>query len=185
LEDAEALEEVDPSLRHLAVDAENIARLVAQTKAGQVATAFDPFADAYDDDGEDLRAFSPLMWAKIGDERYSIRPESGFTYDIACNALGEYVVTWIEENKAHALPDKAAAFRAADRLIARKHPERVVLFDTQARWRGTPASEKQIALLTKFRRGQPLPANLSKGEAARMLDTFFSRSRRRKVTDAA
>jgi superfamily II DNA or RNA helicase len=68
-------------------------------------------------------------------------------------------------------PSLAQAVGAADALIAGEMPK--VLVDPKARWRKDPASEKQIALLKKFR--VPFRVPLTKGEAGILLDKAFAR----------
>jgi hypothetical protein len=68
-------------------------------------------------------------------------------------------------------PSLAQAVGAADALIAGEMPK--VLVDPKARWRKDPASEKQIALLKKFR--VPFREPLTKGEAGILLDKAFAR----------
>jgi superfamily II DNA or RNA helicase len=174
---AEDMEEVDPRLRHLALDRESLDRLLAQTKAGQNATEIDLFS-VVAHDGEEIRAFSALTWVKLGDERYSIRPEPGYTYEISADTLGRYAARWIEGKRIRVTEDKAEAFRFADWLIRRDHEEKVILIDTKARWRRDPASEKQIALLARLRPGQPMPENLTKGQAKAIIDALFASSHR-------
>jgi ATP-dependent helicase IRC3 len=173
---AEELEEIEPRLRHLALDRESLDRLLAQTKAGQNAMEIDLFFSDVAHDGEEIRAFSPLAWVKLGDERYSIRPEPGYTYEISADTLGRYATRWIEGKRIRAAEDKADAFRFADWLIRRDHEEKVIFIDTKARWRRDPASEKQIALLARLRPGQPIPTTLTKGQAKAMIDALFASS---------
>lgn len=66
-----------------------------------------------------------------------------------------------------------------DWLIRRDHEEKVILIDTKARWRRDPASEKQIALLARLRPGQPIPTDLTKGQAKAMINALFASSHRR------
>jgi ATP-dependent helicase IRC3 len=177
VEMAEELEEIEPRLRHLALDRESLDRLLAQTKAGQNAMQIDLFS-VVALDGDEIRAFSPLAWVKLGDERYSIRPELGYTYTVEADTLGRYATRWIEGKRVRVAQDKADAFRFADWLIRRDHEEKVILVDTKARWRRDPASEKQIALLVRLRPGQPMPENLTKGQAKAMIDALFASSHR-------
>lgn len=68
-------------------------------------------------------------------------------------------------------PTLAKAVGAADALIQGDQPK--VLVDPKARWRRDPASEKQVALLKKFR--VPFKEPLTKGEAGILLDKVFAR----------
>lgn len=68
-------------------------------------------------------------------------------------------------------PTLAQAVGAADALIQGDQPK--VLVDPKARWRKDPASEKQVALLKKFR--VPFREPLTKGEAGILLDKVFAR----------
>ena len=68
-------------------------------------------------------------------------------------------------------PTLEKAVGAADALITAEMPK--VFTDPKARWRRDPASEKQVALLRKFR--VPFREPLTKGEAGILLDKVFAR----------
>ncbi len=68
-------------------------------------------------------------------------------------------------------PTLEKAVGAADALITAEMPK--VFTDPKARWRKDPASEKQVALLKKFR--VPYREPLTKGEAGILLDKVFAR----------
>jgi superfamily II DNA or RNA helicase len=68
-------------------------------------------------------------------------------------------------------PTLAEAVREADIRLSADQPR--VFTDPKARWRRDPASEKQVALLRKFR--VPFRQPLTKGEAGILLDKVFAR----------
>jgi superfamily II DNA or RNA helicase len=57
--------------------------------------------------------------------------------------------------------------------------KRKLFGDTDAPWRGKPASEKQIALLARFK--IPVKPDITKGEASDLLDAKFSKKKSKEV----
>ena len=178
---AEDLEDVDPRLHHLANDRESLERIVEKTKTGMSVVEIDLFSVVQYD--ETIRMFSPFSWIKAGDERYTLRPEKGFTYDIHVDTLGRYAVTWHEAKKTVIAGDKARAFRLADGLIRKKHSDKLMFVDASMPWRKKPASEKQLALIAKLTKGAA-PQNLTQGDAAILLDSLFASKRGKRTTAA-
>jgi superfamily II DNA or RNA helicase len=182
---ANDLESLDPRLQPQATDRDSLERIVAQTKRGLSVVEIDIFAALQENDS--LRAFSPYSWTDLGNERFLLRPEPGFTYEVHADALDRYALTWREEKKTVVAGSKSAAFRLADATLRKKHADKVPLFDTRQKWRQNPATEKQIALLGKLVPGRELPKNLTGGAASALLQALFARrvNGKRTDTDAA
>jgi hypothetical protein len=123
---------------------------------------------------------SPFMWYNASDEHFEVSPDAGeTTCTVFCNESLRWVVSSRQRYKRLALhgteyPDLIAAIYAADRTIAAEH-ENTALIERDAAWTRAPATEKQLAALARF--GATDEADLTKGEAARRLNEFFSRSR--------
>jgi hypothetical protein len=176
---AEAFEEIDPRLHAQAMDRETLERILKKVKTGMSVAEIDLFATIRRDDA--LRAFSALSWLAIGDERWSIKADTGRTYEIHVDALGRYVLTHVESKNSIVLGnDKRKAFLRVDSYIHKNHRERLALLDASARWRSAPASEKQRALIKELSPGEEIPPDLTKGDAAMLLDALMIARRARR-----
>ena len=120
--------------------------------------------------------FLALAWVKIGDERYVIQACLD-SYEIAADTLGHYRARLIETNAVSEPGDKHTAFRLADSVIRRDHDDKLALLETGARWRRDPASEKETALVARLFPDAEMPENLTKGQAGRLLDAYYTRRR--------
>jgi hypothetical protein len=80
---------------------------------------------------------------------------------------------------------KKKAFAYADRFIADHHREKLYAIDASARWRSTPASDKQLDLIAKLSRGTEIPENISKGDASLLIDTLMLAKKARRETKAS
>ena len=77
---------------------------------------------------------------------------------------------------ASSLPTADAALQLAESFVKQERREVTRLTDNSASWRRQPASEKQLAILRKWR--APIKPGLTKGEASDMLDAKIARGRR-------
>jgi superfamily II DNA or RNA helicase len=67
-----------------------------------------------------------------------------------------------------------AAFKAADDLIHNVAPEVLKVLRREETWHGDPATPSQLKLLTKFYKGKPIPPDLTKGKASRLIGSFMA-----------
>jgi superfamily II DNA or RNA helicase len=65
-------------------------------------------------------------------------------------------------------------FIAADGLIQKVSPEALKVLPREAVWHGDPPTEPQIKLLKKLFKGRPLPLDLDKGKASRLISSFMA-----------
>lgn len=132
----------------------------------------------------EVAGISALSWVSVGDGAISLRAgelRAWITTDMLGHAHLVLRRRPSAEPGAPAQPERlelsadfptlAKAVGAADALIGDEMPK--VLVDPKARWRKDPASEKQLALLKKFR--VPFREPLTKGEAGILLDKAFAR----------
>jgi ATP-dependent helicase IRC3 len=66
------------------------------------------------------------------------------------------------------------AFGAADELTLSKLGKDNKLLKREQEWHGDPATLAQIRMLNKFMKGTPLPPDLSKGQASRLIGSFLA-----------
>lgn len=132
----------------------------------------------------EVAGLSSLAWVSVGDGAISLRAgelRAWITTDMLGHAHlalrrrpdagpGQRPLPEMLELAAD-FPTLAKAVGAADALIAEEMPK--VFTDPKARWRKDPASEKQVALLKKFR--VPYREPITKGEAGILLDKAFAR----------
>jgi superfamily II DNA or RNA helicase len=181
---AEGLEEIDPRLHRLATDRESLDKVLAKVKSGMSVAEIDLFAMIARD--ETLSDFTGFTWLSVGEDRWSIRADKDKTYDIHVDALGRYVLTHTESKAVlHVSKNKKKAFAFADRFIAEHHREKLYTLDASARWRSTPASEKQIDLIAKLSRGTEVPENITKGDASLLIDSLMLAKKARQAAKAS
>jgi superfamily II DNA or RNA helicase len=65
-------------------------------------------------------------------------------------------------------------FAAADGLVQKTIPEALKVLNREAQWHGDPPTEKQIATLKRFFKGKPLPLDLDKGKASRLISSYLA-----------
>lgn len=132
----------------------------------------------------EVAGISTLGWVSVGDGAIALRAGELRAW-VTTDLLGRAHLVLRRRPAAEAglppqperlelaadFPTLAKAVGAADALIQGDQPK--VLVDPKARWRKDPASEKQVALLRKFR--VPFREPLTKGEAGILLDKVFAR----------
>lgn len=69
------------------------------------------------------------------------------------------------------------AFAAADSLIAEKCADTLRVLRRKEGWHDAPATDAQMNLLRKLYRGRPLPPDLDKGKASRLIAAALARKR--------
>jgi hypothetical protein len=67
-----------------------------------------------------------------------------------------------------------AAFKVADDLVYEKSPETLKLLRREEKWHSQPATTAQLNLLRKLCKGKPLPDDLDKGKASRLISSFLA-----------
>lgn len=132
----------------------------------------------------EVAGISTLGWVSVGDGAIALRAGELRAW-VTTDLLGHAHLVLRRRPAAEAglppqperlelaadFPTLAKAVGAADALIQSDQPK--VLVDPKARWRRDPASDKQVALLRKFR--VPFKEPLTKGEAGILLDKVFAR----------
>lgn len=66
------------------------------------------------------------------------------------------------------------AFQAADDHINREASECLKIIRREEKWHGDPPSIGQLNLLRKFFKGRPLPSDLTKGQASKLIGNFMA-----------
>lgn len=65
-------------------------------------------------------------------------------------------------------------FSAADGLVQKVAPDALKVLPREAVWHSDPPTEPQIKLLKKLFKGKPLPLDLDKGKASRLISSFMA-----------
>ena len=112
-----------------------------------------------------------FQWEVIPEQRLAILHCENREYQIWRSAdLDEYF--YAEVTGDSQLQGVSTTYKAAKALC--EADARQVLFGgPDAKWRSTPATEKQLALLKRLRIGHD-PATITKGDAARLIDARFA-----------
>lgn len=119
----------------------------------------------------EVEIHSKLSWHRGLNDSYVLMLPDKEQLTIHQNMLGEFEVsgTLNGEEISGTRDTLEAAFKSCDVTIAKLVPQQLPLLQRSAKWHSGPASEKQMATLRKLYRGQPVPANLSKGDAHRLI----------------
>jgi hypothetical protein len=124
---------------------------------------------------EEIRTYTQNTWQAVpagyrlglpDGERISIEPNLLDTWDIRLSTVrdGETLLSHAES--------LAAAVQSADRFVAVNRPAARRLVERSARWRDELPSDKQRQVLTRNK--IPVPAGLTRGQAAQMISQLVS-----------
>ena len=114
---------------------------------------------------------SKLSWHRGLNDGYVLMLPDKEQLTIHQNMLGKFEVTGTLSGKeiSGTRDTLEAAFKSCDITVAKRTPQHLSLLQRSAKWHSGPATEKQMATLRKLYRGQPVPTNLSKGDAHRLI----------------
>lgn len=140
-----------------------------------------------------LLEFTQLIWAELGPERYQINVDGRESLHIEQDPRGGYSC-WLrvrvdggggkdgETRVLGATDSIREVFARADKWIANNRPAAMGLLDATAEWRVDGPTEKQLKFLK--RKGLPITADLSKGDASRMIDAWIADNPRSPAQEA-
>lgn len=123
----------------------------------------------------ELRPYTQNTWHTVpggyrlslpNSEWISIEPNLLDSWDVQLSVVGEKVQPL---KRAESL---AEAVQVADRFVATNRPDAQLLVERAARWRNERPTDKQKAVLARNR--IPLPAGLTRGQAAQMISQLMS-----------
>lgn len=140
-----------------------------------------------------LLEFTQLIWAELGPETYHINVNATESLRIEQGALGSYTCRLRvrghsgsgqagEERVLGTTDTIREVFARADKWIANNRPAAMGLLDANAQWRVDGPTEKQLKFLK--RKGLPITADLSKGDASRMIDKWIADNPRSPAQEA-
>jgi ATP-dependent helicase IRC3 len=118
----------------------------------------------------EVEEHSKFAWHQSVDGGYVLLLPDRQKITITQNVLGQWELGGLLNGATDALQD---AFRTADRYVREQTDYSGTVF-RKAKWHGHPATEKQIATVRKLYKNKPLPANLSKGEAANLISAAIA-----------
>lgn len=124
---------------------------------------------------------SELIWHKSYDGGYIlILPDKDFV-KIQENLLTRWELSATIKGKRFKgeRESMAEAFSAADDLIKKEIPEALTVVKREASWHDAPATDAQLKLIKKLIKDKPIPNNLSKGDASRIIGTRLAAKPRR------
>jgi len=121
--------------------------------------------------GAEIRKRGPLEWRVFREDRRSVAKIFGHEFQIwKIGAQYQFAdMSW--RGKLHGV---ASSYPEAE-ARCEEEARRILFGDRDAPWRSTPASDKQIAMLTRFR--IPIPDGCTKGHASDLLDARFKKAR--------
>lgn len=166
----EDLENLDPVLRPMALDADLLGAVMQKVKDGLSVAEIDLFSALRVDPV--VRERSSLAWRQSGDDSWSLNA-GGEKYTIHADTLGRYV--FLDESGIRAVEYSVqTAFEYADAWIRHMHHDKMQILDVNQGegWRKQPATAPQIAFLEKKLKGRKLPSNLTRGDASLLIDSF-------------
>lgn len=79
----------------------------------------------------------------------------------------------IKGKKASGVRDTLAeAFSGADAVIAKFYPDAMTLLTREAGWHADPPTDNQLKALKRYFKGKTIPANLTKGQASKLIGQY-------------
>ena len=119
----------------------------------------------------ELSYSAEFAWVKTGETAYRLELDSGITVSIELTMMGHWETTIDPGSiEPHPMPGWEALHDAvsfAEIWVSARRPEALPLVDSEARWRRSPASTKQLALAA--RRGIEAPPEMTKGQASHLI----------------
>jgi len=114
---------------------------------------------------------SKLSWHRGLDNGYVLMLPDKEQITIHQNMLGKFEVAGTLNGKeiSGTRDTLEAAFKSCDATVTKRTPQHLSLLQRSAKWHSGPATDKQMATLRKLYRSQPVPTNLSKGDAHRLI----------------
>lgn len=124
-----------------------------------------------------LLEYSSLVWMESSPGHYVLNISNVERMKISENPLGTFDIFYINTESATTqkiitIQEMRLAFGVVDEWVKQHRPAQLKLVDGEAMWRKEAPSDKQIRWLKKF--GVPITADLTKGQAAIMLDQLFA-----------
>lgn len=124
---------------------------------------------------DEVIKYSKLQWYKINDRHYFIQIQKKERVDVVQDFLDRWgVVGVVDGNNFSEVNFKTLqeAFAYAEETIRIYGKQFLTLLRREAKWHKDAATEYQIRLLQKFK--IPIPENLSKGDAQKMIGRVLS-----------
>src|SRR5580704_5749312 len=122
---------------------------------------------------EEIQMFSDLTWHRSLDGGFVLLLPAKEKLEIRKNLLGKFDVSGIVNGKtvSGTRDTLEKAVRDCDAWIRKNASQQLPILRQKSKWHSTPATEKQRATLHKLLRGtgQQVPADLSKGDASRII----------------
>ena len=118
---------------------------------------------------------STLSWFRSMDG-YALSLKNGVKATIRQNLLGKFEISMVLNgtNYSGERDSLEAAFQAADATVRERAADMVRILGQTQRWHKDVATEKQLSLIRRILPGKQLPANLTKGAAARIISQHFA-----------
>jgi superfamily II DNA or RNA helicase len=119
---------------------------------------------------------SQLSWHPAADGGFVLLLPDRQEIRVKENILSQWEISGIiKGQKYKGIRDTIdAAFKAADDLVYEKSPEALKLLRREEKWHSQPATVAQLNLLRKLFKGKPLPTDLDKGKASKMISSFLA-----------
>lgn len=138
----------------------------------------------------EIELHTNFEWHRYGEDNYRIGLGNDHHVTIQHTITGEYQVTddfynRITKNETNKLIGKAKDLRTAvqgsDYYLQKTYPDQLILIRRNARWHQEPPSNAQLGLLRKFRVNEFVLAELSKGDASRLITKLIYHERKNKI----
>lgn len=124
----------------------------------------------------EVEEHSQLSWHPAADGGFVLLLPNKEQVRVKQNLLDKWEISAIIHNQKYKGERDTieAAFKAADDLVYSKAAESLKLLKREEIWHQDPATAPQLKLLHKFYKGKPLPLDLTKGQASKLISSFMA-----------
>jgi ATP-dependent helicase IRC3 len=124
----------------------------------------------------EVEASSELSWYPAPTGGYVLLLPNKDTIRIQQNMLDKFEISGIIRGQRYRGERDTieAAFTAADTVIQNTCQDALKVLRREESWHGQQATSAQLKLLTKFFKGKPLPLDLTKGKASRLISSYYA-----------
>ncbi len=121
-------------------------------------------------------AHSKFSWCRSMNGAYVLTLPNRERATITSNVLGKFSVAVTVNGKTRTgdVDSLEKAFQAADRVVEREARHSLTLLYRDRRWHQDAATPEQFKTLRRLYKDRLVPADLSKGEASRLIGQFFA-----------
>lgn len=124
----------------------------------------------------EVESNSEMSWHSAADGGFVLLLPDKEQIKIKQNLLDKWEITGTIHGKRYKGERESIeqAFNAGDDLLRNQAGDLIKLLKREAKWHDDPPTPAQLNLLRKFYKGKPLPDDLSKGQASKLISSFLA-----------